>query len=309
MKKDPFSYVTGFVQSRDIILGISVIDELVAAGEPDCEPTRWIVSKKEIASFHKTWNATKIQIVLEPEYQFYITGPDGIVGVRCHVSGQQQEWDEVIDSSEQGPPLNGYIRDMNFIGNHLYVAGMRRQVYRREGRDNWVRQDAGVLQEPLLTEIAGFNSIDGVDENDLYAVGFGGEIWNRKNGTWEQYDSPTNVILNKVLVVAPKQIYICGQNGLLLHGHDKQWEVIDQNLEDGNFWDMAWYREALYLSSNKAIYRLDPDTHAISPVKIGIRKKLTFGYLHTNDGLLASFGEKHILVTEDGTTWQDITRF
>jgi hypothetical protein len=184
---------------------------------------------------------------------------------------------------------------------------MGRQVYRREGKDKWIHLDTGVLQEPSLTEVKGFNSIDGVDENDIYAVGFGGDMWHCMQGIWQELDSPTNLILNKVLVVNDKQVYICGQKGVLLAGHGDRWTTVEQDLEDEDFWDMTWYREALYLSSNKAVYRLDPNDNTLTVVDFNLGDKMTYGFVHANDGVLASFGTKHVCITKDGVNWEDIT--
>lgn len=136
-----------------------------------------------------------------------------------------------IDPKPTGPSVHGVIRDLRIIGANVYAAGMRRQVYRRERDHQWVHIDRGVVQEPLLTTIAGFNSIDGIGEKELYAAGFGGEIWTRQNDVWKQINSPTNLILNKVLVV-DKTVYICGQRGVL-------WSVGRKHVlwtDDGRKW-------------------------------------------------------------------------
>src|SRR5690242_11372280 len=53
---------------------------------------------------------------------------------------------ETIDSTDNSPSRVRPLNDLRCIGAHVYVAGMRRQVYRRPLRmEKWERCDAGVL--------------------------------------------------------------------------------------------------------------------------------------------------------------------
>jgi hypothetical protein len=181
---------------------------------------------------------------------------------------------------------------------------MSRQVYRREGPEHWCRWDEGAVLPIGVIEVAGLNSIDGVCEDDIYAVGFGGEIWRCVDGRWHQVKSPTRVILYCLRVVRKDLIYAVGQKGVLLRGNGDSWEQIAQKETTDDLWGMEWFNETLYVCSNEAIYRVNEDGK-FEAIDMGHIK--TCGHLHANDGVMWSFGRKHVAWTENGLDWNDVT--
>ena len=254
------------------------------------------------------WSSTKINLTAirmcvlnEPGNQLVVMGKGGYVVVMS--DGQITE--EMVDESDKGPRFKGNIRDMRLIGNHLYAAGMSRQVYRREGFMHWVHCDQGVVQQPpQLLEIAGFSTIDGLTESDIYAAGFEGEIWHYDGRTWHQIDSPTNLILHRIRVIEPNLVFASGQKGLLLQGSQEVWKPIEHDVTTDNLWGMEWFEEQLHVAGDHAIYRLDGDQ--LEVVDTGLGDLFTYRHLHANRGAMWSFGPKHIAKT-DGKTWMDVT--
>jgi hypothetical protein len=181
---------------------------------------------------------------------------------------------------------------------------MARQVYRREGPENWCRRDEGAVLPIGAIEVAGFNSIDGVCEHDIYAVGFGGEIWRCVYRRWYQVKSPTRAILNCVRVVRKELIYAAGHKGVLLRGNGDGWEQVVQKETTDDLWGMEWFNETLYVCSDKAIYCVNEDGE-FKAIELGHIK--TSGHLHANDGVMWSFGGKHVAWTENGLDWNDAT--
>jgi hypothetical protein len=181
---------------------------------------------------------------------------------------------------------------------------MGRQVYRREGAGRWTRQDDGVVLPKGGIKIGGFNSIDGLREDDIYAVGFGGEIWRCVDAQWRPIDSPTNVILHCVRTVRKDLVYACGQKGVLLRGNGDLWEQFAQTETTDDLWGMEWFNETLYLSSDKATYSVKNNGEF---EVIDIREIKTRGHLHARDGVMWSFGRKNVAWTEDGVHWTDAT--
>jgi hypothetical protein len=241
-------------------------------------------------------------VLLDPELELFAVGPDG----RVLVGSTGGDKEELIDATKNGPGLHGDIRDLRFIGKHLYAAGMGRQVYRREGRQKWVHRDTGVLQKPSTTEVKGFNSIDGISESDMYAVGFGGEIWRWNGKGWSQCDSPTNAILNSVRAVKDELIYVCGPSGLLLAGRRDEWKIVGHDSSDEEFWALEWFRNELYVAADESLFRLNADD-TLELVDMGLGYGVTCGFLHASAGLLLSVGRKHVCWTKDGKQWFDIT--
>ena len=226
------SFGAGFVQSRDAARVIGRVDEIADAGEDDCWLMKWTQEEGKWAQFDLEWSATRLWIFLKPEPQLFATGPEG----RVCILTPEGSTEEIIDSSDEGPTGRGPIRDLRGIGKSLFACGMGRQVYRRAGKDRWVRADNGTLVAPGKIVLAGFNSMDGLDESDFYAVGFEGEIWRRVNEKWRQLESPTNVILHQVRVVKKNLVYACGQKGVLLVGKGDEWTEIKHTATEDDLW-------------------------------------------------------------------------
>jgi hypothetical protein len=248
------------------------------------------------------WQATRIVVSLVPSPHMVGIGPAGIVSV----SSPQGDVEEEVDPSDDGPRRRGDIRDLRVIGGRVYAAGMSRQVYRREASGQWSRQDGGVVTPKGTMGVSGFNAIDGLEETDIYAVGFNGEIWRRTNQIWSQIESPSNLVLHRVCFVRPDLIYACGQQGVLLRGNGNAWAAIQHDTTRDDFWGMEWYRNRLYLACDSGLYVLS-DSGTLEPVDTHAELAPTVRHLHAADGVLCSSGPKHVLWTEDGVKWHDIT--
>ena len=299
---NPYSFLSGFAQDRNLGRVIAQVDELKDAGSTSTTILSWTRENGRWFSFRLDWHATRICVVEKPIRQLRATGPAGLVSINT----REGAIEEVIDSSDNGPRRRGDIRDLRLIGEHVYVTGMSRQVYRREGQDDWARRDDGVVQAPGKLNVSGFNAIDGLSETDIYAVGFGGEIWRCQENQWHQVDSPTNLILHRVRVINTDIAYASGQEGVLLRGKGDIWEPIFHDSVSDDLWGMEWYRGNLYVACDSGIFVLTKDDD-LKQVDIGLTGKETFRHLHQNDGVMWSFGPKHILWTEDGSLWHDIT--
>jgi hypothetical protein len=298
-EQNPISFLSGFVQSRDIARVIATIDELSEAGSSRTWLMKWTKVDGKWGRFVVPWSATRMCVLLNNGAYVYATGPEGKVAILTP-SGSSEE---VIDSSENGTRSRGPIRDLRAIEGTIYACGMARQVYRREGPNRWSRRDEGtVLPKGTLT-VAGFNAIDGVSEGDIYAVGFGGEIWRCVASHWHQLYSPTNAILFRVRAVRNDLVYAAGQKGVLVQGNGDLWEPIEQTTTTADLWGMEWFKDRLFVSSDDAVYVLrDGQLENVSEGKL-----TTCGHLHANDGVMWSFGRKQVAWTENGVDWSDAT--
>lgn len=297
-----YSFVSGFVQDRNTLRIIGQLDELTEAGEPNSTLMKWVKPENKWYAFDLDWFVTRMWVLHHPELQVFAVGPDGRVNIGTLQGDNQEE----IDPTKNGPRLHGDIRDLRFIGEHLYAGGMGRQVYRREGKNEWIHRDTGVLQSPSTEEVKGFNSIDGLEEDDIYAVGFEGEIWHFHKGKWHKVESPTNLILNKVRAVRTDLVFACGQMGTLLRGHGNTWNFVDQGGTEDQIWDLEWFDDTPIIATDDQLFRLTSDD-TLEAVDMELEYETTCGSLHVNDGLLLSVGRKHICWTEDGKKWHDIT--
>jgi hypothetical protein len=293
-----YTFLTAHVQSKGALRSIAQIDMLKDAGSTASTLLKYV---QGWFAHELPWHATRIGYTTRPEPTVLATGPDGIVSIGTQ-SGSSEEQ---IDDSLEGPARRGPIRDLQLVAGVPYVCGMGRQVYRREGSDHWTRQDAGTVLPLGKIQLCGFNSITGLDEEHLLAVGFNGEIWRRDHGQWRIDESPTNLVLHKVLMIDAELAFASGQLGTLLRNDGSGWKTLDLALPEEDLWDLAWFDQALYIACDSGLFRLDDDR--LTLVDLGRPGRVSTRHLHANDGVLMSCGPKHVLWTDDGERWHDIT--
>lgn len=243
------------------------------------------------------WIAVDMSVCRHPLEQMIAIGEDG--QVIC--LGSAKESLEQISCSNQTPlERGGPLRSVRGIGKKAYAAGMKRQVYRRDDEKKWVSIDDGVYETGK--PVCGFEAIDGFNEDDIYGVGWEGEIWHYNGAEWSRKDSPTNLILTDVCCADNGCVYICGQVGTLIVGCDNHWSIIDTDMKE-HFWSVKWYKGQLYASSYSGIYTLiDGNLTRINFVE-DIPK--TFYQIATGDDIMCSIGGKDIMLF-DGEHWSRI---
>lgn len=226
---------------------------------------------------------------------------DGAIEVRDDTG---QRW-EVVDEGDNGPSNLRHLTAMRMIGESVYVAGMRRQVYCRPlSGGAWKRVDKGTFVPLDRPEVTGFKAIDGLHEKDIYASGFFGEIWHWDGMAWAQLDSPTNVLLPSLKCVAPEIVYVAGVKGVVLRGDKNGWQAIANEATQDTFWGIEYYDGTLYLATGQgSLYKLDKEE--IVPLELNLDKPFTTGWLHAHDGVLFSVGSRDLLLF-DGNTWREI---
>lgn len=208
-----------------------------------------------------------------------------------------QSYENLVDEI---PSKHGLLRDIRHIGDSIYATGFGRQVYVRSAQRTWQRCDQGVVEDPKAESLSGFESIDGFDENEIYAVGNQGEIWCRRERRWQKIESLTNVILENVLCAPDGMVYASGQLGILLRGRLNRWEIIEHELTEDTFWDMTWFDNRLWLSTTQALYSFANDK--LERIDTGLCAGQTFRYLDATQDCLWSSGERH-LAAFDGRAW------
>lgn len=208
-----------------------------------------------------------------------------------------------IDPNEGGPNHLKHMTSICLLDNHYYAAGMTRMVYRKRINEaNWVRFDEGIRYPSKDKEITGFVSIDGVSSEEIYAVGYDGDIWWCDNGNWREVESPTNVVLNSIKSCSDGLIYICGNNGVVLKGRHHKWEVIENTVTEEDFWSIEEYNQSIYLATDMMpLYNLVND----SIQEVSTSLDCTTGWLNARDGKLLSVGEHDIFIF-DGVNWNEI---
>ncbi len=289
-------FARGFVYDRNTVYIIAYLPQLEHEKVYVSQVFGWT---GEWSGFQVKWMVSHLCLTDKPEPTLLCVSENG----RVHVATKEGFSEETIDDSSEGPAHRGALRDVRLIGEHVYVAGMGRQVYRREAPGEWKRIDQGVVIPATEARVSGFNSIDGFDENDIIAVGWEGEIWRYNGRNWRVQPSPTNVKLERVICVSPETAYACGQAGTLLQGKGDRWDLVQQDATKNQLWGLEWYQKKLWLASLKGLWCMDEQGNC-TKVDFGLNdEKVTCGFLHAGGGVLWSIGDKHLLSTDDGVHW------
>lgn len=234
------------------------------------------------------WPVAGIAIAREPLQQMCAVGVSG--GVKLMGSGDVHE--EQISASR---PLRG----VRTVGARVYVAGMNRQVWRRDGAHQWV----SFGPDGSTSGVVGFEAIDGFSENELYTVGWDGEIWQFDGASWSQRASPVTQVLTRMCCGGDGLVYASGRRGLLIRGRGERWELVNHESLIDDVWDLAWYRDTLYVSTMYGVYTLAGDK--LEPVDFGEDVPQSCYHLSANDGVLWSIGPKDVMAF-DGQVWKRI---
>ncbi|WP_217441940.1 MULTISPECIES: hypothetical protein [unclassified Myxococcus] len=236
-----------------------------------------------------TWNSTAIAVARQPSEKMVVVGEDG--EVVTYVGGKSK--------NEALKPAPVMIRNAREIAGWVYACGMKRQVYKRIGEAKWVAMNAPAAE---ATEKAGFEAIDGTSETDLYAAGWGGEVWRYDGKSWSPCESPTRVILSAVCCAPDGTVYVAGQQGVLLKGRGSAFAVVPWAEEvTSDLWDLCWFRGKLYVATLSALYTLEGDR--LVEVDFGEAGTPTCYGLATAEDVLWSIGRDDV-ASFDGTTWK-----
>jgi len=216
--------------------------------------------------------------------------------------GSNDQHAEVIGAGKSSPKIRGPLRCARAIEGKVYAAGMDRQVYVRQDRDEWIALDHGARRRKGDKAVIGFEGIDGFRADALYAVGWNGEIWRFGGKRWSRVGSPTDRVLTNVCCAGDGNVYACGRDGVLVRGRggeDEDCRIIAPKTKE-DLWGLAWYRDRLYVASLRAVYTLDGD--ALKVVDFGADVPATCHHLAAGDGKLWSIGPKDVMEF-DGKKW------
>ena len=199
------------------------------------------------------------------------------------------------------------LSEVKRVGNTFYAVGMRRQVYcKNVSSGKWKPIDKGVVVERAGEEIAGFLSLDGFDEKEIYSVGYRGDIWRFDGSKWNKIESPTNVLLETITCAFDGQVYIGGDDGTILIGRYETWKFLEQEITDDHIMSSVYFGDRAYFSTETGIiFSFDGKNFEDVTPSDKLKWFGTTGYLASNDKKLLSIGMSDIL-TFDGKKWRRI---
>ncbi|MBN6149837.1 hypothetical protein JR065_05760 [Xanthomonas sp. AmX2] len=244
------------------------------------------------------WLACSGTVCHVPAERHLMLGIDGSV----EASGGGTRKAEAIANCGADPRKRGPLREVRGIAKgRAYAVGTCRQAYVRDGEDQWrcIDHSAQVGDTPITD--TSFESIDGFSEQEIYTVGWEGEIWKYDGSVFIQQKSPTELALYKVRCAPDGFAYACGQLGTLLRGRDDQWEAIEHGSTKEDLWGMEVFDGQLYVSSSHLVYRLEDGK--LIPVDFGDDAPQTCYHLSAADGIMWSIGPKDVMEF-DGSNWK-----
>jgi hypothetical protein len=290
---------TGVVRLADLAYILCTRDDLVEDKVPNTRffqryQGRW--QGQEVR-----WTACSATIVKQPDERALMLGVAAEVWA---AGGGQSAQEPPVRDGNFDPRRRGPMTEVRCVADgRAYAVGTNRQAYRRDAPGKWVCIDQTAQspdQDPINT---GFKSIDGFSEQEIYAVGWGGEIWQYDGTTWIQHASPTNVALQKVRCGTDGMAYVCGQGGILLKGRGNTWQIIPHDSTTEDLWGLEWFDGRLFVATTHFVYELKDD--ALIPIDFGADFPGTCYHLSAAAGIMWSIGSKDIF-EYNGKAWNRI---
>ncbi len=241
MKHDTSTFLSGCAPFIDLIFFAKEVDELAAEDTPNSSFFSFDERDTD-AQFRKydtsvNWPAIAMATIKPEDSSRNVVaiGPNGDYW-ELEPASTQQSVGKIAD-------FQGNLRTLSVIDERIFACGMGRVVLRRDRKGQWASIGPNPTKDDA--DVIGFEDIGGYSKDEMYAVGWGGEIWWFDNGTWRRVDSPTSVNLTALICAENGSVYIVGHNGIMLQGRHDSWSVIDtdrkENLRDVTFYDGAVY--------------------------------------------------------------------
>ncbi|MCY1018742.1 hypothetical protein [Pyxidicoccus sp. MSG2] len=139
------------------------------------------------------------------------------------------------------------------IDNVIYACGLGREVLRREVDGRWT--DLSAPAPGVDDGVVHFTGLAGRSANEIYAVGWKGEIWVRTGEGWSREDSPTRAQLGAVTLTEEGLVYIVGQEGTLVRGRRGRWEALDTGLHE-DLRDVCVHAGEVFVSTDSRVFKL-----------------------------------------------------
>jgi hypothetical protein len=290
MKHNTSTFLSGCAPLYDLIFFAKELDELVEKGTPNS--SFFCFDEQDTDDQFRKYDES----VGWPAIAMATSKPEdsrrSVVGI-----GPNGDYWEVEPSSAQESvgkitDFRGNLRNLSVIEETIFACGMGRVVLQREGKGQW--KTIGPKPTKDDADVIGFEDIDGYSRAEIYAVGWGGEIYWFDNDTWRRVDSPTSANLTALCCAEGGAVYVVGHNGIMLRGRHDAWSVIDTDRKE-NLRDVAYYNGTIYVTTDFRILKL-VDEKLVNDTDFADPNDLPGTCLHllaASDGLI-SLGTKDV---------------
>jgi hypothetical protein len=292
MQKHLYSFLDGAIIDGNTFRFIAVEDDRARENVPHglvltCRDGKWLGAEigERLISCTRTGVSSYSFIAIAESGRELIIG-DG--GVR----------QELVATGPHSPTANGPLTAVKCWNNDIiFSVGTARQVYRKASVDSWERCDQSCKSKNKWERASSsFLDIDGYSLDEVYAVGWDGEIWMFDGASWKRMNSPVKLALHSVCCAPDGTVYACGQSGALLRGRRSDWTVMGRCGPDEGLRSICCHEGRIYVSSTNIIYVLNGDTLApCADAPIG-----STGKLRSANGVLMSVGLKDVALFHSG---------
>ncbi len=236
--------------------------------------------------------------------------PGGSDRVVLSIGGNGDYW-EFLDatSTERTGVIPGsspfLARNLAVVEDRMFAVGMGRVVARWNSPGLWTRLDPTA---PLPEGRAcGFNDLTGPSLEEMYAVGWRGEIWQTDGSAWRQIDSPISEHLVAACTLPDGSILAVGYNGAMVRGKHDSWTVVASGRPE-NLLDVCCCRGEVYVATAFRILKLE-DSGLMPVTEFADADDIptSCGALYlTHDGVgVFSLGPKDLFRLRDGA-WERV---
>jgi hypothetical protein len=249
MNHDGSTFQCGCAVSFEMIFFAKELDELV---EQDTENSSFFIMLRDVwgkYEFAGAWSAVAMATTKPPSQDRAVVAVSPRGAFWEVAPNSRRETHGKISIAEDS------LRSLAAVNDVIYACGMGRTVLRRIRAGVWEEIGPGTLQDDNGLVI-GFEDLAGFSADEIYAVGWRGEIWQLKNRTWRRLDSPVSANLNAVCCALDGKVYIVGDDGTFLRGRNDIWEVLETDRTD-NLMDVSWHDKTVYVSTDFEILKLD----------------------------------------------------
>ena len=185
------------VRKKELGYLLATVDELVT--ENVSFSRVYSVKGGKLGSMDVDWLACSATVCRVPEERVLVMAQKG--GAILVSGGGERKVEDLSEARKGFKRKPGLMREIRAVaGRHAYAVGTGRQVYRRKAPGEWKCIDAWSQVDSKELLDYSFESIDGFSDNEIYAVGWEGEIWSYDGKKWTRLGSPTNLTDRKSVV-------------------------------------------------------------------------------------------------------------
>jgi len=200
-------------------------------------------------------------------------------------------------------PVNHFTSAKCISGGKAYVAGLHRQIFRRDAPNTWTELSTKRMRPRKSGVNVGFTDVDGFSDSDIYACGGHGDLWHFDGKKWLQEDVPTDALLEKLLCTEDGRVIVTTNSSTLLIGERSKWRVVAQEREDDIYSELVEYQSRVLVATDDDILELKGDQ--LESITESMPNMTSYSHLAASDEVLVVGGSQEAFMMMKGK-WQKI---